>query len=41
MTQTRIIGTDAVKSELLALPDKLRREVVLVCGLAGAFCPAV
>lgn len=29
MTQTRIIGTDAVKSELLALPDKLRREVVL------------
>lgn len=29
MTQTRIIGTDAVKSDLLALPDKLRREVVL------------
>ncbi len=29
MTQTRIIGTDAVKSELLAMPDKLRREVVL------------
>ena len=29
MTQTRIIGTDAVKSDLLALPDRLRREVVL------------